>query len=94
MGEIGAEEQSELGEHGPAKGKDAFLAALAVDTERAAVSVEVANLDTGQLASPDAEEEQAEQRQAVARVLGDRQERAASRPPAGAARRASRLAVA
>ena len=74
MGEIGAEEQSELGEHRPAKRKDAFLAALAVDAERAAVGVEVADLDAGQLASPDAEEEQAEQRQAVARVLGDRQE--------------------
>jgi hypothetical protein len=71
VGEIGAEEEPELGEHRAAKGKDAFHAALAVDAERAAVSVEVANLDTGQLASPDAEEEQTEERQTVTRVLGD-----------------------
>ena len=36
--------------------------------------VEVADLDTGELASPDAEEEQAEERKTVARVLGDREE--------------------
>jgi hypothetical protein len=60
VGEIGAEEEPELGEHGTGKGKDPFLAALAVRTERAAVSVEVANLDTGELASSNAEEEQAE----------------------------------
>jgi hypothetical protein len=38
------------------------------------VGVEVANLDSGQLASPDAQKEQAEERETVARVLGDREE--------------------
>ena len=37
-------------------------------------SVEVANLDTRQLASADAEEEQAEERETIARVLGDRED--------------------
>jgi hypothetical protein len=74
VGEIGAEEEAKLDEHRAAKGKDPFLATLAVHAERAAVGVEVANLDTGQLASPDAEEEQAEERETVARVLGDREE--------------------
>jgi len=60
VGEIGAEEEPELGEHRAAKRKDPFLATLAVHAERAAVGVEVANLDTSELASPDAEEEQAE----------------------------------
>jgi hypothetical protein len=58
------------------------------------VGVEVANLDTGQLASPDAEEEQAEERETVARVLGDREEAWAGRRPAAAERRASRPAAA
>ncbi len=57
VGEIGAEEEAKLDEHRAAKGKDPFLATLAVHAERAAVGVEVANLDTGQLASADAEEE-------------------------------------
>ena len=69
VGEIAAEEQPQLGEDRPAERQDAFLAALAVDAERAAVRVEVADLDAGELAAPDAEQEQAEQRQAVARVL-------------------------
>ncbi len=55
VGEVGAEEEPELGEHRAAKRKDTFLATLAVHAERAAVGVEIANLDTGQLASPDAE---------------------------------------
>jgi len=76
VGEIGAEEEPELGEHRTAKGKNPFLPALALHAQRAAVSVEVANLDTGQLASANAEEEQAEEREtvrgclAIARSLG------------------------
>src|SRR2546430_12061834 len=69
VGEIGAEEEPQLGEHRAAKRKHPFLATLAVDAGRAALGVEVANLDTGQLASSDAEEEQAEERETVARVL-------------------------
>ena len=38
------------------------------------MGVEVADLDSGELASPDAEQKQAEQRQAVARMLGDREQ--------------------
>ena len=74
VGEIGAEEEAKLDEHRAAKGKDPFLATLAVYAERAAVGVEVANQNTGQLASADAEEEQAEERETVARMLGDRDE--------------------
>jgi len=74
VGEVGAEEEPELGEHRAAKGKDSFLTTLAVHAERAAVGVEVANLDAGELASPDAEEKQAEEREAVVRVFGDREQ--------------------
>ena len=74
VGEIGAEEETELGEHWAAKRKDPFLATLAVHAERAALSVEVADLDTGKLASADAEEEQAEERETVAWVFRDREQ--------------------
>src|SRR5947209_126160 len=53
VGEIGAEKEPELGEHRAAKGEDPFLATRAVHAECAAVSVGVAYLDTGQLASAD-----------------------------------------
>ena len=58
----------------PAERKHPFLAAFAVHAERATEGIEVAHLDAGEFASADAEEEQAEQRQAIARVLGDREE--------------------
>jgi hypothetical protein len=88
VGEIAEEEQPKLGEDGSAQREHAFLAAFPVGPERAALRVEVADLDSGQLASPNAQEEQAEQREAVARVLGDREE---SRPrqPGAVERRAS-----
>jgi len=61
VGEIAAEEEPELGEDWPAERKQTLLTALPVNTKRAALRVEVTHLDAGQLASPDAEEKQAEQ---------------------------------
>jgi hypothetical protein len=75
--EVAGEEQPKLREDRPTQREHAFLASLPVDAERAALRVEVADLDPGQLASPNTEQEQAEQCKAVARVLGDREE---SRP--------------
>jgi hypothetical protein len=73
VGEIAAEEEVQLGEDRPAEWEHLLLLALSVDPERAALRVEVADLDAGQLASPDAEQKQAEEREPVARVLGDGQ---------------------
>jgi hypothetical protein len=57
VGKVAREEQPKLREDRPAQRENAFLAALPVDPERAALRVEVADLDPGQLASPNAEEE-------------------------------------
>src|SRR6266545_1048520 len=74
VGEIGAEEEVQLGDDRPAEWEHPLLLTLPVDPERAALRVEVADLDASQLRSPHAEEEQAEEREAVAWVLGDREE--------------------
>jgi hypothetical protein len=74
VGEVGAEEEPELGEDRPAERKQSLLPTLAVDAEHATLRVEVADLDPGQLASSYAEEKQAEQREPVARMLRDREE--------------------
>ena len=58
VGEIAAEEEPQLGEDRPAEREHALLSAFPVDPERAALRVEVADLDASQLPSPDAEEEQ------------------------------------
>jgi hypothetical protein len=58
VGKIAAQEQPQLGEDRSAERKHALLSPLPVDPQRAAVRVEVADLDAGELASPHAEEEQ------------------------------------
>ncbi|HST16301.1 MAG TPA: hypothetical protein VLK36_01435, partial [Gaiellaceae bacterium] len=74
MGEVAGEEQSKLRQDRPAQRQHALLAALPVDAERAAMGVKVANLDPCEFAPTDAEQNQAEQRQAVTRTLGDRKQ--------------------
>lgn len=56
VGEVAAEEEAELREHRAAEWEHPLLASLAVDPERAALGVEVANLDGSEFASPDAEQ--------------------------------------
>jgi hypothetical protein len=74
VGEVCAEEETELGEDGPAKRKQPLLPALTGHADQATLRVEVAHLDAGQLASSYPEEKQAEQREPVAGMLRDREE--------------------
>jgi hypothetical protein len=55
-------------------GEDAFLLAFAVDAQPAALGVEVAEADAGELGAAEAELEQAEQAEAVAGLAGGQQE--------------------
>jgi hypothetical protein len=52
--EVGTQEEPQLSQDGTAERKLPLLSALAVDPKRAAVRVEVADLDAGQLTSSDA----------------------------------------
>jgi hypothetical protein len=69
MRQIGGEHQSQLGEDRPAQRQHTFLLAFAVDAEDAALGVEVADLDIGELVTTQAEHKQAEQAEPIPRVL-------------------------
>jgi hypothetical protein len=74
VGKVGGEQQPQLGQDRAAQREQPLLLALAADAERAALGVEVADLDAGEFGASQAKLEQAEQPEPVAGVLSGQQE--------------------
>jgi len=72
--QVRREKETQLREDRSAQRQQPFLLALAEHPEPSALSVEVADLDPGQLAAAHAQHQQTEQAETVARVRGSGQQ--------------------